>query len=360
MKELRNIVSNIINYFLKIRKDDIVAIDSEIYNGKGSVDPLTEIPMVEALMMELNIKKAYPLLNISIESIEERIKNELSDFPSPIPEKINRNFIETIDTFIEVGWKKLSRDINNSQTKLKIKKDPQIFYWHKIFENKKNLVFFNYPSPQLANHLKIEMDKLLKIYKKSIDCNYERLKIQAEDLKDEFFSYAEYRIISQKEKFNIKIIKDKYQFFMGTPLDHQVTILPAGVIEFPMDKVSLDGVFIAEKVYYKDLIFNNVKLNFSDGVIRYISFKAEEKGNYSLQNTIMNSQKECYFSLGFNPEISDYTGFYLYDRCINGNISLKFFDQESFPIVFSNLNAEINKRKRMFMGGNNNKRNSDG
>jgi len=136
---------------------------------------------------------------------------------------------------------------------------------------------------------------------------------------------------------------------MGTPIDHQVTILPAGVIEFPMDKASLDGVFFAEKIYYKNLIYDNVKLNFSDGVIRYISFKSEEKGNYNLQNTIMNSQKECYFSLGFNPEISDYTNFYLYDRCINGNISLKFFDQDSFPIVFSNLNAEIKKRKRIFM-----------
>ncbi len=138
---------------------------------------------------------------------------------------------------------------------------------------------------------------------------------------------------------------------MGSPQDHQVTILPVGVIEFPMDKISLEGTFFAEKVYYKELIFNNVKLNFSDGVIRYISFKAEDKGNYALQNKVMSSLKECYFSLGFNKHISEYTGFYLYDRCIRGNICLKFFDQESFPIVFSNVNTEIKKRKRMFMNG---------
>jgi len=355
MNDLRKIVSNIMNYFLKIRKDDIIAIDLEIYNNAGSSDSLIEIPIVEALVMELTQKKAYPLLNLTLQSIQENIKKELSNYPMPIPDKINRNFIASIDTFIEVGWKKLSGDVNSLQENKKLIRDPQIFYWHKIFENKKDLVFLNYPTPELASHLKYKFDKLLETYLKSIDCNYEQLKIQAEELKDEFFSYANYRITSNNEKINIKIIKDKYQLFMGTPLDHKVTILPAGVIEFPMDKISLDGIFIAEKVYYKDLTFENVKLNFIDGVIRFISFKTEEKGNYTLQNTIMNSQKECYFSLGFNLEITDFTDFYLYDRCINGNISLKFFDQDSFPIVFSNLNANIKKRKRIFMGGNNKK-----
>ncbi|MFC1887417.1 hypothetical protein ACFLYK_01260 [Candidatus Cloacimonadota bacterium] len=350
MNDLQKAISNLLTNFLKIRKDDVVSIDAEIYNRKDTEDPLVEMQIVEALFLELSRKNVYPLLNISVQKIQDALKEELPGKLNSVPERISQSFIDNIDTFVEVGWKKLSRQMmsgsdNNSM------KDPQIFYWHKIFQHKKDLIFLNFPTPELAELINIEYDKLLKIYLKSINCNYGELKKQADEYKDEFFSYANYRITAQKEKIDVKIIKDQYQLFMGSSLDHQVTILPAGVIEFPVEKISLDGVFFAEKVYYKDLIFNNVKLNFNDGVIRYISFKAEEKGNFSLQSKIMSSQKECYFSLGFNDEVSDYSGFYLYDRCIKGNISLKFFDQDSFPIVFSNLNAEIKKRKRIFMNG---------
>lgn len=348
MKNLRKITSNILTNFLKIRKGDIVLITSDIYDYKAE-EPLIEFPMVEALMLELILNKTHPLLNVSLQSVQKTLIKEKVHLPMSIPDKINRNFIDSIDTFIEVGWRKLSREILSSHDKSDNGKDPQIFFWHKIFENKKNLVFLNYPTPELSSNLNCEHDQLLSAYYRSINCDYVKLKTRAEELKDEFFSYGNYQIISNKEKLKIKIIKDKYQFFMGSPLDHQITVLPAGVIEFPLDKVSLDGVFFAEKIYYKNLIYENVKLSFSDGVIEYISFKTDEKGNYALQNTIMNSLKECYFSLGFNPEIHEYTNFYLYDRCIKGNISLKFFDNNSFPIVFSNVNAEIKKRKRIFM-----------
>jgi leucyl aminopeptidase (aminopeptidase T) len=351
MKDLRSTVKNLIDNFLKIRKDDIVSIASEIYKSSEADDFLVEMEMVEALFLELTRKKAYPLLNITVQKIQEKLKQEFPETLQLVPDRITRNFIETIDSFVEVGWKKLSRQIMNGYETTAENKDPQIFYWHKIFQYKKKITFLNFPTPELAIHIKADYTALLDAYLKSIDCNYGELKKQAEELKDEFFSYANYRISTDKEKLNIKIIKDSFQYFMGSPQDHQVTILPAGVIEFPLDKISLEGVFLAEKVYYRDLIFNNVKLNFTDGVIRYISFKVEDKGNYALQNKIMGSQKECYFSLGFNDRISDYTGFYLYDRCIQGNICLKFFDQDSFPIVFSNIKAEIKKRKRIFMNG---------
>jgi hypothetical protein len=351
MKSIRDIISNLLNNFLKFRKNDIVSVAAEIYNTADSKDALIEMEIVEALYLELIRKKTFPLLNLSLQKIQQTLKEEFSAYETVIPEKIDQNFIDNIDIFIEVGWKKLSRQNLTDNDLQKSAVDPQIFYWHKIFQNKKDLVFLNYPTPELADNLQIQYKDLLKTYFMSIDCNYVKLKQQAETLKDDFFSYANYRITTQQEKINIKILKDRYQLFMGTALDHQITILPAGIIEFPMEKIALDGIFLAEKVYYRNLVFNNVKLNFADGVIRYISFKSDQKDNYSLQNKIMSSQKECYFSLGFNTEITDYSGFYLYDRCINGNISLKFFDQDFYPIVLSSLNAEIKKRKRIFMSG---------
>jgi len=169
MKKLREITSNILQYFLKIHKDDIVLIASDIYN-KDPEAPLTEMPMVEALALELINRKAYPILNMGLQSIQETLREDSGKSNGLIPDKLNRNLMDTIDLFIEVGWKKLSQEILTPHEQLKSSRNPQIFFWHKVFEHKKDLVFINYPTPELSNYLGTKYDKLRRsikrIYKK--------------------------------------------------------------------------------------------------------------------------------------------------------------------------------------------------
>ncbi len=176
MKDIQKIAENLIGNFLKIHRDDIVSIASEIYNTNNTTDPLVEMKMVEALFLELSLKKAYPILNISVQSIQERLKQEIPEFRQFIPQKINHVFLENIDSFIEVGWKKLSRQIMSSADTNDSTKDPQIFYWHKIFQNKKDIAFLNFPTPELADHIKTDYEKLLQAYLQGIDCDYSEMK----------------------------------------------------------------------------------------------------------------------------------------------------------------------------------------
>ncbi|MBN1948585.1 MAG: hypothetical protein JW784_02460, partial [Candidatus Cloacimonetes bacterium] len=145
----------------------------------------------------------------------------------------------------------------------------------------------------------------------------------------------------------IKIKRDSYQLYQGIAPDHHLIILPPGVIEFPFEKSSLNGSFLADRVYYKDQVYENVKISFSEGIVRFMTFHSEIQGNFQLQGKLINSQDECLLSLGFNEACQDFTNFYLYDRCLPGNICLKFFDNESYPVILASRKAVIRKRKSL-------------
>lgn len=346
MKEYSEIAFNIINNFLKIHKNDIVAISGEIHNNEDSPHPLVEFPLIEELAVAVRKKNAFPKLNIYTQNLKKRFKQEIPEEIFSSSQNHYFNWIDSVDSFIEIGWKRLSEDFEStSENKLRNPGSTESIIFQKIIKQKKKIIFLNFPTYELAEKTDSDFEELNNSYLKAIKCNYNTLKMKAKDFQEDFFSFSNYRISSGIEELDLKLIKNEYQLFMGESLDHQIIVLPAGVIEFPIDKNFLNGTFFAEKIYYKNLIYKNVKINFLDGSVRFVSFEAGEKGNYRLQNAITSSQKESFFSIGFNSEISCYTNFYLYDRCINGNISLKFFDKESYPIVFSSKNAEIKKRK---------------
>ena len=346
MKEFSEIAFNIINNFLKIHKNDIIAIFGEIHNNEDSPHPLIEFPLIEELAVAVRKKSAIPILNISTQNLKKRFKQETPEETFSSSQNHYINWIDSVDSFIEIGWKSLYEDFeSSSENKLRNTSNTERVIFQNIIKQKKKIIFLNFPTYELAEKIDSDFEELNNSYLKAIKCNYNTLKMKAKDFQEDFFSFSNYRITSGSEELDLKLIKNEYQLFMGESLDHQIIVLPAGVIEFPIDKNFLNGTFFAEKIYYKDLIYKNVKINFQEGAIRFVTFESGEKGNYQLQNAITNSQEESFFSTGFNSEISCYTNFYLYDRCINGNISLKFFDKESYPIVFSSKNAEIKKRK---------------
>lgn len=345
MNNLAEISFNLVNNFLKIRKNDFIAISGKIYNYGVSEDPLEEISFIEELNIAFRKKEASTDIRIATDKMHYRTNNELLSQQNEFPKDYHQNWINGITTLVDVSWHSLARDLANEMKDQDNQISENDKIWQLALKNQKKLIFMNYPTHQLATKLNTKFEELKRAYLKMINCNYPLLKIYAEEMREEFYSFANYTIKTAGEEIDLKILKNEYQLYMGFPNDHNITVLPAGVIEFPMDRTSLNGTFFAENVYYRNLIYHDVKINFIDGIIRYVTFKIQKKGNYLLQNTVMSSQPECFFSLGFNNEHKSYTGFYLYDRCLQGNIILKLFDQNSYPVIFANLNAEIKKRK---------------
>ena len=193
--------------------------------------------------------------------------------------------------------------------------------------------------------IETDYEKLVDNYIKGVNCNYNLLKIDGEEYREQYFSFSNYRITTNDETLAIKINRDKPILFSGDITEHQILVLPTGIIEFPIDRESMNGIYFAEKIYYRERNYDNVKIKFENGSIRYVAFKEDKKGNFHLQNELINSDKECFLTLGFNRNIKEYTNYFSYDRCIEGNVSMKFFDKNSKPIFLSNINSKIDKEK---------------
>lgn len=345
MEKYSELSFNIVNNLLRIQKDDVISIAGEIHNGKNSKDALIEIPLIEELAIAIRKRNAFPILEISTENLKKRFFAEMPDEIFSIPPNYYKNWINSISSFIEIGWESFSSDYKKTSDKqIKQFKESTKAILRYLFEQKKKLIFLNFPTYELADYIGSDFDTLKNTYLNAVSCNYNLLKIYAEEHEEEFFSYSNYKIISHSELLSIKILREKMEIYAGDTSVHQITFIPTGIIEFPVKRDSVNGIFFAEKIYYKDKTYNNVKIKFEDGAVRYIVFKEDKKGNFHLQTELINSGEECSLTIGFNKDISSYTNFFSYDRCIDGNISIKFFDRNYNPIFISNMNAEIKKR----------------
>ena len=344
MDNFPELANKIVNDLLKIKPGNVVSISGEIHNASKTEEPLLEIPLIEELALEIRKKKAFPVLEISTENLKNRFFAEMPSEIFSIQPVYYQKWIDSIDVFIYVGWKNVFNEFQSTQkTNNEKLKESLKGIWEKIFQQKKELLFLNLPSSELAEFLKTNFDDLMKFYSKSVDCNYNQLQKAKDELKNKLSTFSNYTIHSNNEKLNIKtkiILPDLLRNQDYT----QISILPFGNLEIPLERKKINGTFMAEKAYYKNFIFDNLKINFEKGFVHYISFENEIKENFILQNALMKSKTECFFVLGFNPKVSSYTNYYLYDTCIDENISMKFFDEDSHPIILSNINAEIKKR----------------
>lgn len=345
MEKYSELAFNIINNLFKIQTGDIISISGEIHNAEKSEDPLIELPLIEELAVAVRKRKAFPVLEISTENLKKRFFGEMPDEVFSTPPNYYKNWINTIDKFIEISWESYSSDFRTTSEKQmkQFKKSTKSILQH-LFEQKKKIIFLNFPTPELAHYISTDFESLKNAYLNAVNCDYNMLKVYGEEHEEKFFSYSNYKITTHRELLDLKIVRNKMELYNGDTSEHQITFIPAGIVEFPIERQSINGVFFAEKIYYKDKTYNNIKIKFEDGAVRYIAFREDKKGNFLLQTELINSDENCFLTIGFNKNISSYTNYYSYDRCIDGNISMKFFDRNSHPIFISNMNAEINKR----------------
>ncbi|MCF7858637.1 MAG: hypothetical protein K9N07_04855 [Candidatus Cloacimonetes bacterium] len=346
MENFSELAFNIINNLLQIKQNDVISISGEIHNDSNANEPLAEIPLIEELAVAIRKRKAFPVLEMSTEKLKKRFFAEMPDEVFSVPPNYYKNWINAIDMFIEISWESYSSDFHNrSDRQMKQFKNSTNSIMMHLFQQKKKIIFLNFPTHELAEYIDIDHQKLLTTYMNGVNCNYNLLKINGEEYRDRFFAFSNYRITTHNNSLALKIDKAKPELFTGDTTEHPIIVLPTGIIEFPIVRESMNGIYFAEKIYYKKRNYNNVKIKFENGSIRYVAFKEDKKGNFHLQNELINSNKECFLTLGFNKDIKEYTNYFSYDRCIDGNISMKFLDKDSKPIFLSNLNSKIDKEK---------------
>ena len=344
MENFPELAFNIINNLLRIKKDNVISISGEIYNSQNSPQQLLEIPIIEELAIAIRKKEAFPILELSTTNLRDRFFNEMPKNIYSLPPSYYIKQIEIIDAFIEIGWQKFSSDSLESESiqskeMAKSTNDLKI----KIYEDNKKILFLNYPNYELAKYLNIDFKKLLVKYSDAVNCNYQYLQKTGVILKEKYFSSANYKIENLTNVLEFKIKKDAAILNSGDQNETQFIILPAGFIEFPLIRTNLNGIIVFERAYYRQHLFEDVKILFENGKIRYLIFKVERKENFFIRNALMSSINECSISLGYNPEIKSYSNFSIYDRCIDENITFTFICEDKSEIFLTTKKVKIEK-----------------
>lgn len=334
----------LVNDFLKIQKDNVISIAAAIHNTPDSKNPLQEIPFLEELCLAIRRKKAFPIMELRTKNLQNRFFNEMSDEVISQHPSYYSKLIETIDYFFELSWESFKEeDYSNDDSRLdQAISSSQNLLWQ-AFEQNKKLIFLNYPTHNLASQTGIDFNILLNIYFAAVNTDYNFLRSTGADLRDRYFSSAYYRIFNEDDSLKIRIKKDRIKVYSGNPGEHSSFVLPGGFLEIPLFWEDMNGVFLVEKAYYKGSVFNNIKIKFENGNIRYVNFKEDKPGNYEFQNALNSCLPECNLLLGFNKDIFQNSNYYYYDRCRDGNLSLSFMGQKFNRFYLLGCNSEIER-----------------
>jgi hypothetical protein len=346
MENYSELAFNLVNNILRLKKNNVISISGELYNDKKSISaPLQEIPLIEELAVAIRKKFAFPILELSTTNLQKRFFSEMPESIYSLSPDYYKNWIAMIDSFIEIGWQKYFSEFE-SKTNAAEMNDTSQNILEQIFENNKKMVFLNYPNQDLAEILNLNYRKLLSAYHDSVNCDYRALYKQGLKLKERYFSSANYFIEDMENLLELKIIKDEANLNCANATENPLIVLPAGFIDFPLLRPSLNGIFRAERVYWQKFVFADVKIMFNHGNIRYVNFKDERKENFLLQNALMQTAAECQLTIGFNPQIYSYTNYSQYDRCLNENITITFSGPAAPSIFCSTLTGKIIKQSK--------------
>ncbi|MBT3756858.1 MAG: aminopeptidase, partial [Candidatus Cloacimonetes bacterium] len=210
MEKFSELAFNIINNLLKIQKHDVISISGEIHNANNANEPLIELPLIEELAVAIRKRKAFPVLEMSTEKLKKRFFAEMPDEVFSVPPNYYKNWINAIDKFIEISWESYSSDFHDkSDRQLKQFKDSTNSILQHLFQQKKKIIFLNFPTQELAEYIGTEYKKLVSTYIDGVNCNYNLLKINGEEYREQYFSFSNYRITTNSETLAIKINRDK-------------------------------------------------------------------------------------------------------------------------------------------------------
>lgn len=298
--------STIVDYSLKIKKDDRVLIT---YQTAEATD------LVKALIMKISSKEAISFTRLIDNSVEQLLTSLSNEQRVKEIKKYQEYEVDNFDCFIDIRY--VSNDYEQklvSAKTLKMIGDATKKIHHKKV-NEHRWVLLNYPSKLDAYKAKMPTDNYFNFAFNAMVFDYQSMEKDIKPLKELMEKTDKVRIVSN-----------------GTDLTFSIKGIPAvaccGECNIPDGelftapvKESVNGTITYNTPSpYHGNVFNHVKLTFKDGKI--IDCSCDED-NELLKEIFDTDEGSCYigeFSLGLNPLITEPMGDILYDEKIIGSL----------------------------------------
>lgn len=304
MNELEKLSSTIVNYSLKLKKNEKVLITS--YNECTD--------LILCLIDEINKVEAIPFVRIKNDVINAKMLEITNDERIKALKKLKEEEVDNYDAFINIKYTTNDYEQMNVESDIVKKIGEATLKSNQVRINKRKWTLLNYPSRLDAYKASMSSGDYRKFAFDVMNLNYEEMNERIKPLKELMEKTDKVRIVSPNTDITFSI--------KGMPVIPCVGTanIPDGEIYTAPIKESVNGkITYNVKSPYNGFTFENVSFTFKDGKIEEAKCNNQEKIEEIL-NTDDGSRYIGEFSLGLNPMILHPMGDILFDEKIIGSI----------------------------------------
>jgi aminopeptidase len=305
-EKLKELASLIVNYSIRVEKDERVLITTQSLETREFVSYLIE---------EIYKNGGVPCLKINDPILGARLAENNNEGRIELLKKIQENEVELFDSFINIRYATNDYENKNVSGEMSKKLSQALLPSSDVRVNQRKWVLLNYPSLLDSYKAKMTSTEFMEFALKVMTVNYKSMSELIKPLKKLMDKTDKVRIVSPGTDITFSIKG------MGSiPCVGEMNI-PDGELYSAPVKNSVNGTITYNTPSpYQGRVYNHVSLEFKDGKIINATCDDDNEKLNEIFNTDEGARYVGEFSLGFNPEILYPMGDILYDEKILGSI----------------------------------------
>lgn len=305
-EKLKELASLIVNYSIRVEKDERVLITTQSLETREFVSYLIE---------EIYKNGGVPCLKINDQILGARLAEKNNEGRIELLKKIQENEVELFDSFINIRYATNDYENKNVSGEMSKKLSQALLPSSDVRVNQRKWVLLNYPSLLDSYKAKMTSTEFMEFALKVMTVNYKSMSELIKPLKKLMDKTDKVRIVSPGTDITFSIKG------MGSiPCVGEMNI-PDGELYSAPVKNSVNGTITYNTPSpYQGRVYNHVSLEFKDGKIINATCDEDNEKLNEIFNTDEGARYVGEFSLGFNPEILYPMGDILYDEKILGSI----------------------------------------
>lgn len=305
-EKLKELASLIVNYSIRVEKDERVLITTQ---------SLETHEFVSYLIEEIYKNGGVPCLKINDPILGARLAEKNNEGRIELLKKIQENEVELFDSFINIRYATNDYENKNVSGEMSKKLSQALLPSSDVRVNQRKWVLLNYPSLLDSYKAKMTSTEFMEFALRVMTVNYKSMSELIKPLKKLMDKTDKVRIVSPGTDITFSIKG------MGSiPCVGEMNI-PDGELYSAPVKNSVNGTITYNTPSpYQGRVYNHVSLEFKDGKIINATCDDDNEKLNEIFNTDEGARYVGEFSLGFNPEILYPMGDILYDEKILGSI----------------------------------------
>lgn len=339
----------LIEDYLRVSSEQIIILS-------GLIDPsadseYSDLKIIEELAVLVRNQGAFPVLDLSPKSLKLRILKETSEDKYFVPTEYYSQWVKLLDVIIDLSFPEI-RNIFTDNYFTSQKTEQINRSLHSIYKNmliaEKMVLLPNFPKKAIATYYNIDLTILEDFYLSSFESLENKMNVKGLKIYNHLIPGESYYLLNEDaDNDRLKIvISDQQSYFVSNKISNFYTVLPYGYVAFTIDKDQLNGVIKADKLYYKDTYRDSAVITFSYGNILSIQFENNDSLSEIIKVGLINSKDRVELFIGVNNGVTEHCNYNYYDRCINDNFSLVFYDELNNTIEISSKSLELTNENK--------------